>query len=265
MRLPRLPATARPSRALRSLLRVGATLLALSTISVVAIVPGLVSLPGLPATATSTYLESGVSQGAQASLATSNATFCGLITPYVSVLPEPATTDFFARLCVQSEFQSIVVAWGGLYVSNASDGSPVAYAAANFTPGLSESRGWTDVDFSINWVSSSNCTDFGPPCAHAALWTGNESTGDLTGPQLDTYPLACACGLAPAGPAPGAWILAGVLILAVLSGAALFALVVVLGGRRRPPERAPGTGTLAPSEPPPSSAQSSPPSESGPR
>jgi hypothetical protein len=126
-----------------------------------------------------------------------NSTFCGLIASYGNALPEPDTANFFARLCVQSEFQSLVASWGGLYGYYPFNGSPIAYAASNLTPGWGGGDGWTDIEFTINWASSSDCGTYGTPCAHQAYWLGNETTGNLSGPNFETYPLTCYCGDLP--------------------------------------------------------------------
>jgi hypothetical protein len=265
MRPIRPPKAPQPGRRTRFPLRVHVALLAFSAIGLAVVVPGLVPAPAASAPSESNLVESGDSQDAPLSIAVSNATFCGLITPYAGALPEPATTDFYARLCVQSEFQSIVVAWGGLYVSSPSNGSPAVYGAANFTPVLTEDHGWVDIEFSVNWVSSSNCTRFGPSCAHTATWTGNESTGVLSGPQLDTYPLACSCGPALAELGPNEWILTVVLIAVVLGVVAVAVLVLALGRGRRPPQSTRTVGAAAASGGPPSATQSASSPESDPR
>src|SRR5271170_4626406 len=45
---------------------------------------------------------------APALAAPTNSTYCGLMGPYLAVLPEPDAAQFFARVCVEPAFISIV-------------------------------------------------------------------------------------------------------------------------------------------------------------
>lgn len=194
------PGHSNPSGRARAQWRLASNLVAFLLILVVLLASLLQTAPRSsagPATGVERGDQSGITRGTSSLARPANSTFCGLIAPYGNALPEPDTANFFARLCVQSEFQSLVVDWGGLYGYYPFNGSPIAYAAANLTPGWGGGDGWTDIDFAINWASSSDCGNFGMPCAHQAYWLGNESTGILSGPYFETYPLACGCGEVP--------------------------------------------------------------------
>jgi hypothetical protein len=163
-----------------------------------------------------------------------NGTFCGLIAPYGNAIPQPTANDFFGRLCVQSEFQSLVVAWGDLYGYYPYNGSPIAFGAENLTISWGGGEGSIDIDFTINWASSSDCAGYGPLCVHQASWFGNESSGNLSGPDFGTYPLICTCGEQSAIGGSGGLVVAVVTVGVELAIACGVILVARRSGRRPP-------------------------------
>jgi hypothetical protein len=168
-----------------------------------------------------------------------NSTYCGLLGEYAEAGPEPYTTQFFARLCVEPAFITLVSAWGGLRNSYPNNGTEAVLVAVNLSLGTSSDASMTDVYFQIAWTSGLSCAGYSAPCAHEAVWVGNDGTGSLSGPTLETSPDICGClpftypAYGPFGP----WGIAG-LLGTVVAASAVAAYLSVRARRTRPPPEA---------------------------
>jgi hypothetical protein len=141
--------------------------------------------------------------------------------------------QMFTQVCNETQFTSLIQAWGGNDYSNFT--LAYGYHTAPLAPD------WT-VNFAISWVTFCNESEYGSsrsPCSYQAVWTGNLTTDKVSGPTFTEYPAVSAGG--PGGPqtfvlsGPTLWIIA--LLVAAVSVIALSLSMVARSrtGRRKSP------------------------------
>jgi hypothetical protein len=149
--------------------------------------------------------------------------------------PSPSPSDrnspLYPQVCGLPAFQALIDQWG----------------VSNFSWGMTSGPTWNVVWLQVMWVTPCNeslSSSPGVPCQHQEYWGANITSGTITGPTVQVYPItACyGCPAVPtqqSGPTLGTW--PGWILYVVVSAAGIAALGAFFAWKRRGrPKRLPG-------------------------